>query len=110
MAADLSAEAIKTQWGYFCTCSAGTAAAGAATTKIVPKGTHLSVQAIACGGAATTDITTVQDGNGKQVFKGAAVVNTLNSLSFSDPIRVDGLTLGFAGATTGYCSIYLSKE
>lgn len=108
MAADLKAEALGTQWGLSCTCSGGTAAAGAATTTIVSKGTVLNIQAIACGGAATTDITVVTDITGKKIFQGAAIVNTLDSITFPKGLISDGLILGFAGATTGFCNIYLS--
>lgn len=98
----MAAELTQTAWGYSITCTSGTAVPAV----VVAKGTRLKIAGIACGGAATTDITTVQDANGKQIFKGSAIVNTEDRLRIAAPIHVDGLAVGFAGATTGYCTIF----
>ena len=109
MASDILAEVRTKSFGLYCTCSGGTAAAGDATTTIVPSGTRVKIQAIVCGGAATTDITTVHDASGIPLFKGAAAINTLNGVTFPCGLEADGLQVGFAGATTGYCNIFYAK-
>lgn len=101
----MAAVLVQTAWGYSITCTGGTAV----TAVVVSKSTRLKIAAIACGGAATTDIITVSDANGVLVFSGAAVVNTMSSISPSEPITTDGLGVSFAGATTGYCNIFLSR-
>lgn len=92
-------------WGYVVTCTGGTSVPNV----LVPAGTRIAVSAIVCGGAATTDITLVQDSGLTTVFSGAAVVNTMDKFVPAQPILMDGLAVGFAGATTGYCNIFLAK-
>lgn len=101
----MAALLTKTSWGYSITCTGGTAVAA----QLVAPGTRLKIAGIACGGAATTDITTVNDGNAVLVFTGAAAVNTMNSLPLAKAINVDGLQVGFAGATTCYVNVYLTE-
>ena len=101
----MPSELVQTSWGYVVTCTSGTSV----PTVLVKPGTRLSVNAIVCGGAATTDITTVQDANGRSVFVGSSIVNTMDKFAPCQPIFMDGLAVGFAGATTGYCNIFLAK-
>jgi hypothetical protein len=92
-------------WGYCISCSGGT------TVPVLISASpndSIKIAGIACGGAATTDITTIQDAQGNLVFKGASVVNTMNTLPLAAPVRLTGLYVGFAGATTGYCNVYIS--
>jgi hypothetical protein len=105
MAADIKAETIRTSWGFSVTCSAGTSV----PVIVTEPEEKLCIQGIACVGAASTDITTVQDGAGKLLFKGAPIVNNTDKIIFSPTIWTDGLKIGFAGATTGACMIYLGK-
>jgi hypothetical protein len=101
----MAADVVRTSWGFAVRCSSGTAVPAIVTN---PE-ENLCIQGIACAGAASTDITTVQDGAGNLVFLGAPIVNNLHSITFPSGIRVDGLKIGFAGATTGSCMIYLGK-
>jgi hypothetical protein len=95
---------VQKSWGYAVTCSSGTAVPAIA----IPKDTAIRIIAIVCGGAATTDITTVTDASGTQLMKGSAIINTVFTLAPGFPITVDGLQVGFAGATTGYCNIFVA--
>lgn len=95
----------KTSWGVACTISDATAAANV----VFSPGSFINVGAICCGGAATTDIITVTDAAGNYLFKGAALVGQSSNITFAPPVRVDGLKVGIAGATTGWCSIYLAS-
>jgi hypothetical protein len=104
MAADIAAETIKTSWGLYATCSAGT------SVPVVVSTENIAISAIVCGGAATTDIITVQDLSGKYLWKGAALVGQASSFTPAEPIRVEGLMIGAAGATTGWCSVYYASR
>jgi Flp pilus assembly secretin CpaC len=103
-----------TQTGLYCTCTGGTAAPALVTLGTTGKvavsnGQSLRIVGVASGGAATTDICTVQDGSGNFVFVGASsVLNAVNSVQLGGAIRVTGLQVGFAGSTTGYCMIYFA--
>lgn len=100
----------ETAYGYVVSCTGGT---GVPAALLVPKGgdqsSSIKIVGIACGGAATTDITTVNDGQGNSLFKGSAIVNTMATLALGGAINVRGLQVGFAGATTGYCIIYITN-
>lgn len=96
----IQSETIQTSFGFVITCSTGTS---------IPVNVYngsLKIVGIACGGAATTDIITINDGNGILLFKNTAVINQMASLPLGGPIRVQGIQVGFAGATTGFCTIY----
>ncbi len=94
----------ETQWGFYVTCTGGTGAP--VTIPGIKQGQSLKLAGISCGGASTTDIVTVQDANGILLYQGAAVVNTVISLPLGGPIRVQGIQVGFAGATSGFCILY----
>lgn len=100
----IQSETLQTSFGFVITCSTGTS-----VPVTVVKGS-LKIVGIACGGAATTDIITVNDGNGILLFKNTAVINQMASLPLGGPIRVMGLQIGFAGATTGFCNIYTTDS
>lgn len=101
---------VETQWGYYVTCTGGTGTPVSLSTTVGGNGViptqSIKLAGISCGGAATTDIVTIQDGEGVLLYQGAAVVNTVISLPLGGPIRVTGIQVGFAGATTGYCILY----
>jgi hypothetical protein len=106
-----------TSWGYSVLASDGTATA--ALTTIVPKGTRVKVSAIVVGysvTATTADFYTVTDGNNVTLMtaagmaSGVAVSFTPTVVCFSQPIEMDGIKVGAAGATTGYCSIFTSND
>lgn len=100
----MAIDATRTSWGYAVTCTGGTAAA----TVIVPAGTPLQLQAIVVTGAATTDIVTVTDAAGNLIFRAnAPSTSGSTSITFPGYIRPEGLKVGIAGATTGWCSIFL---
>ena len=89
-------------WGMACTCTGGTSA----NEVIVKRDTQVQVAALICGGAATTDIITVADGSGKMLWKGAALVGQTNNITFGNqPVRMDGLMVSCAGATTGWVNV-----
>lgn len=92
----------KTAFGYVVTCTSGTATATTITTDSV------LLSGICMAGAATTDIVTVTDKNSNFIFQGAALVGQSATLSLAAPVRVEGLMVGIAGATTGKCSIFLA--
>jgi len=93
--------ATKTSWGIACTISAATAAANS----VEVAGTPVRIVSIVAGGAATTDIITVTDAAGNKIFVGSALVGNSTNVNFATPVIADGLKVGFAGATTGWCSI-----
>ena len=96
----------QTAWGYYCTITSATAAGNV----LVAKGTRVMISGISVCGAATTDIVTVSDGDGNILFKAASAgTNGSTSLTLAGPITVDGITVGIAGATTGFCSIYVAE-
>jgi hypothetical protein len=86
-------------WGIACTINTGTAAGNVVTTD------NVNVGMIICGGAATTDIITVSDGAGTLVWQGCALVGQSDSVTFPTGQRFSGITVGIAGATTGWCNI-----
>jgi hypothetical protein len=88
-------------WGIACSINTGTAA----DNVVVAKGTNIKVGALICGGAATTDIITVKDGAENTVWQGAALVGKSDSIVFPKGQMLDGILVGFAGATTGWCNI-----
>ena len=93
-------------WGIAVSINTATAA----DNVVSPKGTSVRVGAIVCGGVATTDRITVKDGSGDMIWQGAALVGQSDSIVFTDGQRLDGITVGFAGATTGWCNlIYATK-
>lgn len=95
----------RTSWGVACTIDTSTAAGNI----VVGKGTMIPVSAIVCGGAATTDIVTVTDFAGNKLWQGCALVGQSDKITFTPPANVDGLKVGIAGATTGWCSIYYAQ-
>lgn len=101
---------IETQWGWYVTCTGGTGSPQYLSQTVGGSGViptqSIKLAGISCGGAATTDIITVQDGEGVLLYQGAAVINTVISLPLGGPIRVSGLQVGFAGATSGFCILY----
>lgn len=99
----MAIDAAKTSYGYAITCTGGTAAASVVEKKEV----SVSIVGILMTGAATTDIVTVTDWDGNLIFKGVAQ-NTGGSASMNicRPIRVNGLRVGVAGATTGWVTIF----
>lgn len=104
---------IQTQTGFYVTCTGGTgvpvALQNSAGTILVSPNSSIRIVGIASGGANTADVCTVQDGEGNFIFTGASsVLNAVNSLQLGGSIRVTGLQVGFAGATTGYCMIYIN--
>ena len=94
-----------TAWGIACTINTATAADNVVVAKSVP----IKVGAIVCGGAATTDITTVKDGDGNKVWQGCALVGQSNSIVFPKSQTLNGIWVGFAGATTGWCNIIYAE-
>jgi hypothetical protein len=98
----MAIESARTAYGYVVTCTSGTAT----STLITDTPVHLA--GICVAGAATTDIITVTDKNGKFVYQGCALVGQSASLSLGGTVRVEGLMVGMAGATTGKCSIFLT--
>ena len=99
----MAAETTKTAYGYVFTCTSGTAV----TASVVAKGTSLKVSGIHFVGAATSDIVTVYDGDGKLFIKGYGGTGLSNhNMSFAHPVRVEGLQIAFAGATTGACVVF----
>lgn len=110
-------ESTQTAWGFSVVSSGGTALSS--LTSIVPKGIRLKVSAIAICypvSATTADTMTVADGDNVRLFSstgnasGVAVQFSPTVIEFPRPITVDGLRVGAAGATTGYCSIFLANE
>ena len=92
-------------WGLACTINTATAADNVAVDLKAP----VKVGAIICGGAATTDITTIKDGYGDRIWQGCATVGTSNSIVFPQGKTLHGIWVGFAGATTGWCNIVYSE-
>jgi len=95
-------------WGLACTINTATAAAS--TNVIYGKGSPLRVSVIVCGGAATTDIIRVTEADGTQIYQGCALVGQSDKIFFPEPIYLDGLCVGFSGATTGFCNIFYSNH
>jgi len=65
---------------------------------------------IICGGAATTDIITVKDGDSNLIWQGCALVGQSDYLTIPSPTGKTfyGILVGFAGATTGWCNLVYS--
>ena len=102
---------VETSFGFIVTCTGGTgvpvALQNSAGTFLVAPTQSVKIAGISCGGAATTDIVTVNDGEGNLIYNGAvATPGTLISLPLGGAIRVVGISVGFQGATSGYCIIY----
>lgn len=92
-------------WGIACTINTATAA----DNVVVAKGTNVKIGAIICGGDATTDITTVSDAGGTKLWQGCALVGQSDSITFPIGKTLDGVLVGFAGATTGWCNIVYAE-
>lgn len=103
----MSIDTTKTAFGFALTCTGGTAAATVVSGAELGK--RIRVSGIICGGAATTDITTVTDANGVVIFVGAGTISVPFQTSWASPVSFDGLKVGIAGATTGYCNIFVDK-
>ena len=104
---------IQTPTGFYVTCTGGTSVPvsiqNSAGTFLVAPTQSVRIVGIASGGANTADVCTVQDGEGNFVFTGASsVLGAVNAIQLGGSIRVVGLQVGFSGATTGYCMIYLN--
>lgn len=96
----------QTQAGYYITCTGGTGVpvniGGVAPDQSV------RIVGISAGGANTADIVTVQDGEGNYIWGGACgTIGATISLPLGGTIRAQGLQVGFQGATTGFCMIYI---
>ena len=92
-------------WGIAVTINTATAAANVVVANKVP----IQIGAIICGGAATTDIITVSDGAGDRVWQGCALVGKSDSIVFPRGKTLHGITVGFAGATTGWCNLVYAE-
>ncbi len=103
----MSVDTTKTAFGFALTCTGGTATATIVSGAEVGK--RIYVSGIVCGGAATTDITTVTDGNGVVVLVAAGTLSIPFQTSWATPVNFDGLKVGIAGATTGYCNIFVAS-
>jgi hypothetical protein len=92
----------KTAFGMVFTCTGGTAASAV----IVPKNTSLRVVGVSFAGAATTDIVTISDADGNFFAKGMGSTGMNPNISFALPVRIDGIQVAMAGATTGIAVVY----
>ena len=95
----------KKAWGIACTINTGTAADNVVVANKVP----VKLGAFICGGAATTDIITVSDGAGDQIWQGAALVGKSDSIVFPRGKTFHGILVGIAGATTGWCNLVYAE-
>ena len=98
----------KKPWGVACTINTATAAA--ALNVVYPKGTAVRIGAIVLGGAATTDRITITEADGTMVYRGCALVGQTDKITFPTTVYLDGMCVGFAGATTGFCNIFFSNR
>ena len=93
-------------WGIAVTINTGTAA----DNVVLAGKTSIKLGAIICGGAATTDIITVKDGDGSKVWQGCALVGKSDSIVFPKGKTFNGILVGFAGATTGWCNLVYAES
>lgn len=95
-------DVTKRSYGIVFTCTSGTAAA----VTLLPATERLRVTGIHFAGAATTDIITINDAAGSFVAVGFGGSVSNNNISFAEPISLDGIQVGIAGATTGKAVVY----
>jgi len=103
----MALDAARTTFGYAITCTGGTAAAQVIVGPTNTGNQIVQINGIYMTGAATTDIVTVTDFSGNCIFRSCAT-NTNGGawITFNPAIRVDGLKVGVAGATSGWCTIF----
>ena len=101
--------AKQTEWGYYVTCTGGTAAA---TLITLSPSESVKVCGIAVGGTATSDIITVYDGNAITPVYSNVGSNpgALAALQLAMPIRVRGISIAMAGGTSAVAYIYTSNQ
>jgi hypothetical protein len=95
--------ATKTMYGIVFTCSGGTAV----LANIIPKDTVLNVSGVHFAGANTADIVTIKDADGNLFAQGYGGTGLSNhNISFAEPVRINGVSVAAAGATTGVAILY----
>ena len=95
----------RTSFGYVFTCTGGTAV----TATIVPRDVSLEVLGVHFAGANTADIVTIYDGDGNLFAKGYGGTGLSNhNLTFAKSVRINGVQVAAAGATTGVAILYCS--
>lgn len=106
----MAAIATKTAYGYVLSCTGGTAVTAVVLPKMNNGGTSIQVCAVHFAGANTADIITISDGDGKTFLNGYGGTGLSNhNMSFAKPVRMDGIGVSFAGATTGIAVIFCGQ-
>ena len=111
----MAAVTVETEFGYVVTCTGGTGVPtylqNSAGAFIVAPTQSVKILGISCGGNATTDIVTVQNGEGTLLYGGAVgTPGTYISMQLGGAIRVTGLQVGFQGTTAGTCIIFKTNN
>lgn len=102
----MAIETAAKPYGYYITCTSGTAVAAAVTPQVA-KGNALRVTGLVCGGSAATDITRVYDTALNFVYIGSAAATAVSSITFPNAygLRLDGLCVGMSGGTAAWCMV-----
>lgn len=106
----MAAIATRTAYGYVLSCTGGTAVTAVVLPKMNNGGVSIQVSGVHFAGAATSDIIVISDGDGNRFLSGYGGTGLSNhNMSFAKPVRMDGIGVSFAGATTGVAVIFCGQ-